>query len=463
MSRSNRRTGILPVPNPPTGSRGGESAAIYDARDELGGLEARPTLPRRRFLAACSLGLMTPSCFLKAAEPAATLNPLASFDREMEDFMQARKVPGGTLAVVKDGRLVYAKGYGWADRDKKEAASPETRFRIASLSKTLTAVAVMKLVEANKLTLDARAFETAHLLPASGDPALAETRLQEITVRQLLQHTGGWDSAKSGDPMFRWRAIARELRTMEPPNPGDIIRYMLKRSLDFDPGSRSAYSNFGYCVLGRVIEAVSGELYEAFVRDRLLAPLGIKRMRIGASLVAAADEAHYYTTDGAKVRGVFPGLTESVPVPYGGFSLEAMDAHGGWLASAVDLARWAAALNDVRGQPVLKPETLKLMAAPPPAPVARDKDGKLEPAFYACGWMVRPIGSQGSANYWHTGSLPGSCSLLVRRWDGLSWAVLFNQRSEDKKLPDSDIDLALHRAAAKVRMWPREDMFPSFS
>jgi hypothetical protein len=75
---------------------------------------------------------------------------------------------------------------------------------------------------------------------------------------------------------------------------------------------------------------------------------------------------------------------------------------------------------------------------------------------------VRPVRETGKANYWHSGSLPGTATLLVRRWDGMSWVVLFNQRSEDKKLPDGDIDNALHRAAAKVEKWPEHDLFPDW-
>ena len=99
------------------------------------------------------------------------------------------------------------------------------------------------------------------------------------------------------------------------------------------------------------------------------------------------------------------------------------------------------------------------MYDPPPPPVSRNRVNQLDDAYYGCGWMVRPIGQSRSANYWHNGSLPGTFALLVRRWDGLSWAVLFNQRSEDIKLPDAAIDRALHRAADSVTEWPNEDGF----
>ena len=136
-----------------------------------------------------------------------------------------------------------------------------------------------------------------------------------------------------------------------------------------------------------------------------------------------------------------------------------MDAHGGWIASVVDLARFAAALDDPSRCPLLKAAAFSSMYAPPPAPVSRKPDGSLNDSYYSCGWSVRPVGKNGKANYWHNGSLPGTTTLLVRRADGLSWAALFNQRSEDKNFPDGAIDNALHRAAAAVAEWPAHNLF----
>src|SRR5947208_951497 len=167
---------------------------------------------------------------------------------------------------------------------------------------------------------------------------------------------------------------------------------MLGQPLDFDPGMSWAYSNFGYCVLGRIIEKITGRPYEKYVREEVLAPAGITRMRIGASLRAQGSqgEAAYYTRSNSTVRSVFDNA--QVPLPYGGFYLEAMDAHGGWLASAVDLARFAVALErgapsppggaathrtvPMESAPLLKAETLRMMYRRPAPPVALDKQGK---------------------------------------------------------------------------------------
>jgi N-acyl-D-amino-acid deacylase len=374
---------------------------------------------------------------LLAQDPAS----IPSFDQAMEDQLRANGIAGGSLAVVQGGRLVHAKGYGMADVDAKTPVSADSLFRIASISKPITAVAVLRLVQDGKLDLDAKAFELLGVTPEKAD-----ARLKDITIRQLLQHTGGWDRDKSGDPMFRPFDIAAEAGVASPPGPASIIRFVASRPLDFDPGARSAYSNFGYCVLGRVIEKVGGEPYEDFVKKTVLAPMGITRMKLGKSLLKdrAEGEVRYYPVDGKQARPVFESVKDKeVPWPYGGFYLEAMDAHGGWLASAVDLVRFASNIEKVLGE-----KTRALMVARPPGlPEA--------PAYYACGWMVRPVGKDGKMNTWHAGSLPGTATLLVKRHDGLVWAALFNDRSKG----EGKIDPALHKAADAVTAWPDVDLF----
>ncbi len=420
------------------------------------------SLSRRQFLGSTTAAVTAGAgvyCPRAAAGPA-----LPSFDREMAAFMEPRGIPGGALAVVKDGRLVYAKGYGFADRDKEIAATPETLFRIASISKPITGAAVMRLVQEGRLKLEDRAFDYIDLKPVVAFGKKPDPRLKTITIRQLLQHTGGWNRDASFDPMFRSDRIAKMVGVERPADAEAVIRYMLGQPLDFDPGTDYAYSNFGYCVLGRVIEKVTGEGYADFVRRSLLKPMNISRMRIGRTLEngRAAGETRYYMPEGKDepAANVFDDPPGNVPWPYGGFHLEAMDAHGGWIASAVDLARYAAAMDGGEKAGVLEAASKRELYRPPAPPVSR-KDGGLTPYYYGLGWMVRPKGSE-KANYWHGGSLPGTNTLLVRRWDGLSWAVLFNQRNRDQQLPDGAIDSALHRAANAVGKWPEGDLFGDF-
>lgn len=411
---------------------------------------------RRGFLGCVGAGVIVGAGKALGAAPTPlserTRNALAeAFDQEMNAFMRAREIPGGALAVAKNGRVVYERGYGWADRASGLAADSKMRFRIASLSKPITAAAVLRLSEEGKLNLDAPVLSILKLNAVGSAGAAGDERWNRVTVRHLLQHTGGWDRDRSGDPMFQSREIAKAVGETAPASAAGIVRHMLGKPLDFDPGSRYAYSNFGYCLLGRVIERVSGESYETYVRRAVLAPIGIQRMRLGATLESkcAWREAHYYTKDRAAGENLFDAGPRKVQAPYGTFCLESMDSHGGWIGSASDLVRFGMAFDKgaAEGKSMfLREETRRLMFTPPPAPVSRQPDGTLAASYYANGWMVRPV-KGGEENHWHTGSLPGTSSLLVRRWDGWVWAVVFNQRSEDPKLPDSDIDAALHRAA----------------
>lgn len=429
---------------------------------------------RRRFLALC--GAAAPALLLKsradgqpaAPEPApldAALTgdgPWAgALNKAMEEYMKPRNMPGGALAVIKDRRLVFAKGYGWADREKKLPVKPDSLFRLASISKPVTAVAVMKMVEEGKLSLDDKPFPMLNLEPVLDPVRPPDARLKDITIRQLLQHTGGWDRDKSGDPMFRPDMTAEKAGTLPPAGQNAIIRYMLGQPLDFNPGERYAYSNFGYCVLGRILEKLSGQSYEACMKEKILTPVGALGMRLCATLEnqQAPGEVKYYMPDDEECDSVFPSVKERVPVPYGGFYAEAMDAHGGWLSSAVDLLRFSAALDDPAHSPLLKPGTIREMYAPPPPPVGRKPDGSPAERFYSCGWDVRLNGPKGRTEYTHNGSLPGTFTLLMRRSDGLSWAVLFNQRSNDPKLSDLAISSALHRAADGITDWPEGDLF----
>lgn len=391
---------------------------------------------------------------------------LAGFDKLMSDFVANNGVPGASIAIVKDGRLVYARGFGYADREKKEPVRPISLFRIASISKPITATAIFRLIDEGKLSLDDRVFDILKYKPLFEGDAEYDKRHDKITIRMLLQHTGGWDRGASFDPMFRPVTIAKLFKVDPPAKPEYIIRYMLGRKLDFDPGRKYAYSNFGYCLLGRVIEEKTGMKYDEYVKKSILKPIGITQMRIGRSLLPGRqkNEVRYYRHDGKKGKSVFAAnLGKPVLWPYGSWYLEAMDSHGAWIASAVDLAKFAAALDQPQKSGILKRASLQAMFAPPPAPAWRKKNGQLADRFYGGGWSIRPAGKPGRFNSWHTGSLDGTSTILVRRHDGLSWAVLFNtRRTTFGTIPSRTIDPKVHSVANAVKSWPKHDLFSEF-
>ncbi|MBX9678856.1 MAG: beta-lactamase family protein [Gemmataceae bacterium] len=377
---------------------------------------------------------------------------LASFDRLMESFVKDNQAPGAALAVAKDGRLAYARGFGHSDERQKLPVEPTTRFRIASVSKPITAVAILKLIEQGKFELD----DPVRPLLGIRKQGQEDPRWAKVTVRQLLQHTGGWDRAKSFDPMFRPLEVAKEVGSSSPAPAKAVVQYMLRRPFDFEPGERFAYSNFGYCVLGRVIEHATGKEYEGYVRDEILKPLGIMSMSIGTTSKSAKGETSYFDPKKRMGSSVFTPRT-SVPLPYGAWHLEAMDAHGGWIASAPDLVRFAVEFNAPDKCRLLRPSSIQAMFARPQGIEARGSEGKPNPVYYGCGWQVRETGN--GVNTWHTGALDGTASLLVRRHDGLTWAVLFNAKENPRgEYLAGKIDPLIHRAADEVKEWPTRDM-----
>ncbi len=384
---------------------------------------------------------------------------LRAFDAKIVALMKRENIPGGALAIVENGRLIYARGYGYADRDKKIPVLPTSLFRLASVSKPITAVAVMSVVQdpRYRLSLDTKVFPLLGLKPFLKPGRQMDARLNDITVRHLLEHAGGWDRDKSGDIMFKHFQVAQEMKIASPPDHTSLIRWALGQPLDFEPGARHAYSNFGYCVLGRVIEKATGLPYETYVQKHVFAPMGITQMQVGKGRQTerAQGEVCYYDRKNRTARSVFTGEGD-VSLPYAFASPQTMDAHGGWIASVVEMARFAAYLDmaaTARRPSLLRPESLADLYARPPAPLGREPNGSLSAAYYALGWMVRPVGQNGQANYWHGGGMPGTSTILVRLAGGRSWVLLFNQGT------DADIDSLLHQAAAEVTRWPTNNLF----
>jgi CubicO group peptidase (beta-lactamase class C family) len=372
--------------------------------------------------------------------------------------MTEHQVPGLAIAVTHRGWPVLVRGYGYADAARREKVQPTSRFRIASISKPITAVAILQFVERGLLRLDDKVFEVLDYEAAIAAAKDAfDPRLRDITIKHLLQHRGGWDRDQSFDPMFQSVRFAAQLGVDAPADQDAIIRAMLSQPLDFDPGARYAYSNFGYCLLGRVIETLTGEGYEAYVQRHVLAPLGIHSMQLGRTRRAgrAEGEVCYHHPDTAK--SVFASdLDQLVPAPYGSWYLEAMDAHGGWIASAADLARFAAALDDPDCCPILSRASIETMHARPPGLAGHEEDGSEKAWYYSLGWGNRDVGD-GKINHWHSGSLPGTSAILIRRHDGRNMVALLNAQvgASGAHLVGA-VDQMLHAAADEVTDWPAE-------
>ncbi len=368
---------------------------------------------------------------------------LTSFDTTMKTFMQARNVTSGSLAVTRAGKLVLARGYTWS-ADTGVSTQPTSLFRTASITKPVTATAVLRLVQDGRLKL------TDRLTDLLGLSASADARLADVTLLRLLQHLGGWDRDISGDPLSEDLTIATALGKQLPISQDDIIAYVTARPLDHTPGTAYAYSNYGYLLLGKIIERVTGTAYATYTQNTVLTPLQISRMRLGRTLTPATGEVAYYSQ--YRYKTVMDASGTVVDAPYGSFNYENHAFNGGWLASAVDLTRFATIYDGKTS--VLNTASVSRAFAQPETGI--NADGW----YYGCGWMVRPV--TGGTNTWHDGSLPGTSTLLVRRYDGLSWAVMFDQRDDASGKSYGDIDPALHTAADAVTAWPTGDLSGSY-
>lgn len=361
---------------------------------------------------------------------------LSVFDETMKDFMVSHKVSAGSLAITYKSRLVFVRGYTWSKADSP-VTEPDSLFRIASLSKPITSAGILKLVEEKRLSLDDKVLE---ILPfGTPEGKIPDPNLGKVTILNLLEHLGGWDRDKAFDPMFADKKISKALDVPLPITQADIITFMNGQPLQYAPGTKYAYSNYGYCLLGRVIEQKTGLRYDDYIKKFILSPLGSTRMQIG----------HSKRKDRAPGEVMYESKNESV---YGSFNLENMDSHGGWLASAPDLVRFAASFDDPANCPILSATSIETMFSLP-ATITRD-NYKTGDYYYACGWEVRDYGN-GRRNTWHTGSLPGCYTFMARWSNDVDCVVLFNKRGPDF----NKIDPILSKTVKSISSWPDHDLF----
>ncbi len=384
-----------------------------------------------------------------------------AINRRVEAVLQKRNLPGATVAISRGGRLLFAGGYGLADREAGQRMTPATLMRIASVSKVVTAIGVLRLVDEHRLDLDAKVFGVLGSPPLPSGAAF-DPRIDTITVRQLMQHTAGWQS-ETRDPFLRElnHDIAEAMNVPLPADCPTVIQYMRGRPLGFDPGTHFAYANLNYCILGRLIERVSGQSYVDYIQEHVLKPSGITRARLARTLLNERldGEARYYVP-APETPSAISDSGEFVPWPYGGFSIEIMDSFGGLVMSSVDLLRLLAAIEGRRGKAAALSDTLlSQLQAPPPPPASQDA-----PFYYGLGFWVRPL-PDGNAFWLHNGYLPGNLSYVVRSPAGFSAAVLTNGSPPSDGVINvviGELERALIDGATEIKQWPDEDQFDRF-
>lgn len=352
---------------------------------------------RRQFLAGTVAGLCGT---LRGKSVAAAPEIPEAVEELVTQFREDFEIPGVSVAMSHRGRIGFAAGFGMADKDENLPVTPDHQFRVASISKPITAVTIFRLIERRQLQLTDLPFANEKLLAGLLDnldlPAEHLASIQAISVQHLLEHTsGGWSNAVR-DPVFVGSMIDHDHQ--------DLIRETFRTFPPEDaPGTTYRYSNFGFCILGRIIEAVSGKTYEETVRELVLQPSGAEEMRVGQREAEnlPPHEVHYY------------GQNEN---PYHRIMHVArMDSFGGWVATPTQLLRVA---HHCDGFPtvrdLLNSKSLTRMTTPSTAN-----------EFYACGWNVNK-----APNWWHVGSFSGGSGIFVRTHDQYCWAILCNSRSK---------------------------------
>lgn len=386
------------------------------------------------------------------AQTGVSVPELSAIEGPVESVIAAYGLPGASLAIARGGKLVYARGFGFAASEGQVPVQPDSLFRIGSISKPLTAVTLLNLQEQGKLSLDDKVFDLlTDYRDAAGDP-----RMFQITVRQLLHHTAGWDSAISGDPVFPAYSDIAAAGGSFPPVQSDVIRYWLARPLDDDPGSAFHYSNFGFVLAGRVIEKVTGLSYADAVRQLVLLPQGITHTRPGRSLdgQAAPTEVRYYDSLSEMATSIFSAMPQQVPEPYGGFSMALLDSAGGWIASATDLVRLFTAIDSTRTSLMQPASFQQFVERPAGLPQAA--------TWYGLGIDVAPSGA--GYNLAHDGELPGNYGLAGSIYGGFTFVFLSNTNpgGDDPSNFENDLIAALVGGAAGVSQWPAGDQFGAF-
>lgn len=349
-----------------------------------------------------------PTTAVAVARPEPQGGAFAAFDTSLQRSLFGHGVLTASVAVAKGGRIVHRQAFGVADPFTGDPVRIGSTFRIASISKTLLAIAVMRLVEQGAMSLDATpvASLAASLGTAPGDP-----RMATVTVRQLLGHVSGF-------PEYERTFFGGLVDSCEAAAARGI-----SRKLGSDPGTAYNYSNMNYCLLGLVVEQVTGRPFDQVVQELVLTPLGIGDMRVAGTFDSRPGDVLHPTTETRKF-------------------MEALGAAGSWLGTPADLVTILDGLDAAKpGPQLLSAASVAAMQTRPPVTFSKPD------VWYGLGLIVW----DGGSGWGHTGTLENARSMVFHRPDGITWAVVVNANypSASDKLR-SMVDKAL----ATVTTWP---------
>jgi CubicO group peptidase (beta-lactamase class C family) len=357
---------------------------------------------------------------------------LAPLEQAMTNYLAVHQCEAGTLALMYNSKLVFRQGYGWRDTNFTTVIHPDNLFRLASVSKMLTASAIYKLVAAGIITTNTAIYSYLGIPPWGG--VLGDNRITNITVQNLLDHSGGWNQYTSpvGDPVLRTIQISTNMGLNYPAAPTNVISWMFSKPLDFTPGTTNVYANFGYMLLGRVIEKAGGKSYINYIQQDLLGNAGLANPLGFTNVIQSHSRPRdlapweiWYADQPQPLPQSAVDFPANLTARYidGGDYYESYDSFGGLSASAIGLCHYL--LN------------------------------------YLEGYDARLPGSTFTWNASFFGSLPGATSVLAQNisqtfatTNGLEFAALFNERDNTTGLDNSEAYTAITNAAANISSWP---------
>ncbi len=368
-------------------------------------------------------------------------------DSLVELYLKRWEINGAQLVITRNDSLLYARGFGFADKEKGIAMEPNMVMRFASVSKLITAIGIMKLVEMKKLRMSDKVFGAKGILnDTTYNNSIKDQRYYDITIEHLLRHNAGFNN-NAGDPMFSTRYIIMQNHLDTPPDHKTLLRILLKRHLGYTPGQGKCYSNLGYMLLSEIIAKKSGMKYEQFMQKYVLHPAGCYDMHIAGTYYEdrRPNEVKYYMHQGSVNVYEYNNSGRMVPRCYGENDVPRLEGAGAWCGSAAELSRLIASIDGLpRIKDVLNKKSIAFMTQEQP-----DHN-------YSIGWNYTAKGMP----WIRTGSLSGTSALVLKYPDNQCW-ILITNTSTWKGHGFSNDTMAFFEKLRKKYManMPRRDLF----
>jgi Beta-lactamase class C and other penicillin binding proteins len=337
---------------------------------------------------------------------------------------------------MKGDSLLYAKGYGYSRIEDSTKCTIDNIFRIASVSKLITATAIMKLCEENKLSTQSKVFGEDGIFNEPKFLDIKDKNIKEITVEHLLNHTSGL-ARPHGDVAFNQELAARFLDKELPLSVDDFVLYATKIRQRAKAGTWYHYSNLGYIILSKIIEKVSGMSYENYVRDSVLIPNGCNNMYLAQNFTEnfRENEVFYYEVKEATPVPACDGSNRKFLKSRGGNNIRVLSGAGGWLASPIELLKFATTINNnTKINKFLSQESINYMTEDQNKPI---------------GWA-----SVTQKEWIRTGSMPGTSSIIKSERNGYTWVFISNSSSWNGPSLPKQINRDISRAISNVKEWP---------